>query len=119
MIVMMLFLFFLISIFNGVDDIEWEIVPFTNATEMSYDYCLAKELLWGCSDGRNREINILVDAFSKEVRCPNYELCTVLQHEIKHAELFESCAKFIELLPTLTTEYCSGFSNWHWSADQR
>jgi len=113
MIEILPFLFFLVSIFNGVEDIDWEIVVFTNATEMSYDYCLAKSLLWGCADGWNREINILVDAFSKKVRCPNYEICTVLQHEIEHAKLFESCAKFIELIPTLTTQYCSAFSSWH------
>jgi len=107
------FLFFIVSIFNGVEDIEWQVDIFTNVDEMSKNYCMSDKLVWACTDGYNRSIYMLVGALKLDVRCINYKPCSVLQHEMTHAELFEKCIIYEGLFPYINTDYCTKFSNWH------
>ena len=98
-----LLFFFTISIFNGVEDIEYE-AEFIPTQEKLKQLCLNdRNDVIACIDSPNRIMYFLVSKMTLEV----------IEHEKKHALLYESCVIFVGYLPNYDTEFCIEFSNWH------
>lgn len=111
-----LFFFFTISVFNGVEDIDWDLRFYTDIERMTVVYCkgTADDLAWGCADYDKKQIHLLLGKVDARAMCP-YGPCTVIAHEILHATYFEMCAKYIGvgLIAPITEQYCYKIANWH------
>lgn len=96
-------LFFTISIFNGVEDIEYE-AEFIPTLEKLKQLCYNdSDTIIACNDGPNRTMYFLISKMNLKV----------IEHEKKHALLYESCVLFIGYLPNYDERFCIEFSNWH------
>jgi len=109
-----LFLFYIIQIFNGVEDIDWNVKVLSDSYVLSYHYCgYDDKLIWGCTDGYNRTIYLSIYKIEDIAFCYDYQDCDLLQHEMIHAQLYEICAINIGYADYWTQDFCIEYSKWH------
>ena len=106
-------LFFIISIFNGVDDIDYDVKVLSDDYVLSYHYCYQEKIIWGCTDAWNKTIYILIHKSEEPAFCLDFSPCDLLAHEMTHATQYEICARNIGYAEYWTKEFCIKYSNWH------